>query len=59
MQDLAQLEQTIRYCNVCDYVLSADFGKLQYLHTQSCGIILAGGDCMHFEVDKVYCECGK
>ena len=59
MQDLAELEQSIRYCNVCDYVLLADFSKLQYLHRQDCGIIRAGGDCMHFEADKTYCECGK
>lgn len=57
MQDLAELEASIRYCNVCDYVLLADYAKVKYLHTQDCGIIRAGGDCMHFEADKTYCEC--
>lgn len=57
MQDVYELEQSIRYCVVCDYVLLADFGKLQYVHRQNCSILKVGGDCMHFEADKTYCEC--
>ena len=59
MQDLAQIEDSIRFCNVCDYVLLKDFFKLADIHRQVCSIIAAGGDCMHFEADKNYCECGK
>ena len=59
MQDLAQIEDSIRFCNVCDYVLLQDLSKVKYIHRFSCGIIAAGGDCMHFEADKTYCECGE
>ena len=59
MQDLAQIENSIRFCNVCDYVLLQDLGKVKYIHGFDCSIIAAGGDCMHFEADKTYCECGE
>lgn len=59
MQALYEIEQSIRYCVVCDYVLLDDFAKLQYVHRQNCNILKAGGDCMHFEADKTYCQCVK
>lgn len=59
MQDVSEVEQSIRYCVICDYVLLDDYAKLQYVHRQNCSILKAGGDCMHFEADKTYCKCVK
>ena len=49
----------IRYCASCNYVLLKDLAKLKYRHRESCGVLKAGGDCMCYEYDKTYCECGK
>ncbi len=56
MQDLLQLQDEVRYCSNCDYVLPADLWKVSLIHINQCQIIAMGGDCMHFE-GKTTCEC--
>jgi hypothetical protein len=43
------------FCNSCE---KATYPSALRWHAQNpCGVVLAGGDCMEFEADNLFCKC--
>jgi hypothetical protein len=44
-------------CPICQNPTAEQYREEMAYHWNRCGIIAAGGDCMHFEADVELCEC--
>jgi hypothetical protein len=43
------------FCNTCE---KATYSSALRWHAQNpCGVVLAGGDCMEFEAENLFCKC--